>query len=88
MNELGWERLASQDQRGLTACCSGDGARSKLLTTSHIGLALGVPESPWVKSNAPGPSDVPAAKEYPSAAGHVCTSVPLSNWNFQNVMSW
>lgn len=30
--------------------------------------------SPCSKSKAPGPSVVPAANEYPIAAGHVCTT--------------
>lgn len=40
-------------------------------TMTQKGFWLFVSLSLWVKSNAPGPSLVPAAKEYPRAAGQV-----------------
>lgn len=68
--------------------CSALGSRNRPLTTSQMGLASGSPESPCVKSKAPGPSVVPAAKEYPSAAGQVIASVPSGRVNSKNAMSW
>lgn len=68
--------------------CFLDGTLRMPETTFHMGFASGSPESPCVKSKAPGPSVVPAAKEYPRAAGHVIASVPSGRLNFVKAMSW
>lgn len=40
--------------------------------------------SPWMKSNAPGPSVVPPANEKPIAGGHVRAFVPFWSVNSRN----
>ena len=50
------------------------------VTTFQNGL-LGAPGSFCTKSNAPGPSEVPAAKELPIAAGQVEAREPLARVN-------
>ena len=42
---------------------------------------FGAPGSFCTKSKAPGPSDVPAAKEFPRAAGQVETVLPFERVN-------
>lgn len=41
-----------------------------------------------MKSKAPGQSEVPAAKEYPRAAGQVWAGVPSGNVKLKYRMSW
>src|ERR1700712_58560 len=53
--------------------CSLVGSLISPETTRQTGEALGAFGSFCVKSKAPGPSDVPAANEYPKAAGQVWT---------------
>src|SRR6478735_10583979 len=59
--------------------CAAPGGAMRLPTTFQKGL-LGAPGSFWTKSKAPGPSEVPAAKELPIAAGHVFAVVPFGSW--------
>ena len=55
--------------------CSGEGSWSRPDMKSQNGFPV---ITPWVKSNSPGPSVVPAAKLYPRAGGQVCEVDPFA----------
>ena len=55
--------------------CSGEGSCRRPEMKSQNGFPV---ITPWVKSNSPGPSVVPAAKLYPRAGGQVCEVEPFA----------